>query len=245
MFASRDSIRSASAVIDIAFTDRLGGVSLPPFDTLDLSRFRGDRGDELESNLALVADAFGVAGFAGMRQVHGADVRVVDSIGLATGSCDALVTAVADVALMVRVGDCAPVVFADVGTGVVAVAHVGRGGLAAGVVPATVATMRELGAASVEAWVGPHVCGGCYEVPAPMRDEVAAVVPTSYACTTWGSPSLDIGAGVRSQLERAGCAVRDHSRCTVESPDLYSHRRDGDRSGRFAGLVVRRPVTDE
>jgi len=105
--------------------------------------------------------------------------------------------------------------------------------------------MHELGASSIEAWLGPHVCGGCYEVPAALRDDVAAVVPASYACTTWGTPSLDLGAGVEAQLERVGCIVHNRSRCTFESPDLYSYRRDGKRSGRFAGLVVWRPDTDD
>ncbi len=249
MFSSRDRARSTgprpSGVVDVAFTDRKDGVSEFPFDSLDLSRSRQDRDEELMANLELVASGFDVAGFASMRQAHGADVRVVDRAGPVPGTCDGLVTAAPDVALMVRVGDCAPVVLADVATGIVAVAHAGRQGLAAGVVPATVETMRALGASSIDAWVGPHVCGGCYEVPASLRDDVAASVPASYACTTWGAPSLDIAAGVEAQLEGAGCTVHDRSRCTLESPDLYSYRRDGDRSGRSAGLVVWRPGNDE
>ncbi len=244
MFASRDRATAASAVVDVAFTDRHGGVSSPPFESLDLSRSRPDRADELAENLARVAVAFEVAGFAQMRQVHGTEVRVVDDVGLVPDGCDALVTAAPDVALSVRVGDCVPVVFADASAGVIGVAHAGRDGVVAGVVPATVAAMRELGAGDVEAWVGPHVCGGCYEVPASMRDDVSAVVPSAYACTTWGTPSVDLGAAVNTQLAISGCTVHDRTRCTVESPDLYSHRRDGAASGRFAGIVVRRSATD-
>jgi hypothetical protein len=70
-----------------------------------------------------------------------------------------------------------------------------------------------------------------------MQDEVAGVVPQSRATTSWGTPSLDLGAGVRAQLEESGVTVSDVSRCTRESPDLYSHRRDGARAGRQAGLV--------
>ena len=55
------------------------------------------------------------------------------------------------------------------------------------------------------AWVGPHVCGSCYEVPEQMRGRgQCAVVPEACAETSWGTPALDIGAGVRAQLERAG-----------------------------------------
>ncbi|MDQ3485297.1 MAG: polyphenol oxidase family protein [Actinomycetota bacterium] len=211
---------------------------------LDLSRSRLDRDEGLRTNLEMVARGFDVDGFASMRQLHGADVRVVDRTGLVPGGCDGLVTATPELALMVRVGDCAPVVLADIEAGIVGVAHAGRQGLVAGVLPATVATMRSLGASSIEAWVGPHVCGGCYEVPASLRDQVAASVSASYACTTWGTPSVDIGAGVNAQLKETGCIVHDRSRCTVEASDLYSYRRDGEHSGRFAGLVVWRPDND-
>lgn len=240
MFLHRDHVATEAGRVDLAFTDRHGGVSAPPFDTLDLTRSAAGRDDELRTNLDRLAAAFDVDGFATMTQVHGTEVREVHGPGPVGGTCDALVTSDPDVALCVRVGDCVPVVLADSGRGVVAVAHSGRQGVVGGVVPATVEAMRERGAESIEAWVGPRVCGGCYEVPAAMRDEVASVVPAAYSCTTWGTPSVDIGAGVVSQLRSAGVTVHDVDVCTRESPDLYSHRRDGASSGRFGGIVVRR-----
>ncbi len=97
--------------------------------------------------------------------------------------------------------------------------------------------MRALGATGLTAWIGPHVCGACYEVPAEMQADVAAVEPAARAVTSWGTPSLDLGAGVRAQLESAGVTVVDAARCTRESADLYSYRRDGAAAGRLAGLV--------
>lgn len=241
MFASREQRSGAAGVIDVAFTDRHGGVSAAPFDTLDLSRSRPDAGPDLRVNMELLAAAFGVAGFVTMRQVQGADVAIVRSREEPQPVCDALVTSVEGVALCVRVGDCVPVILADVDAGVTAVAHAGRRGMVAGVVPQTVAAMRGHGAVAIEAWLGPHVCGGCYEVPAQLRDEAAAVVPAAFACTTWGTPSLDLGAGVTAQLQATGCSVLDRSACTFECPDFFSYRRDGATSGRCAGIVVRRP----
>jgi copper oxidase (laccase) domain-containing protein len=81
------------------------------------------------------------------------------------------------------------------------------------------------------------VCGRCYEVPQQMQDDVAGVEPASRATTSWGTPSLDVAAGVRAQLEREGVDVVDLSRCTRESPDLFSYRRDGPRSGRQAAMI--------
>ena len=242
MFASREQRIGAAGVVDIAFTDRHGGVSQAPFDSLNLSRSGPGAPADQRSNVALLAAAFDVRGFAMMRQVQGADVGVVESLEDAQPTCDALVTASAEVALCVRVGDCVPVVLGDPDAGVVAVAHAGRRGVAAGVVSSTVRAMRDAGAVSVEAWVGPHVCGSCYEVPAQLRDEVAAAVPASYACTLRGTPSLDLGAGVTAQLVQQGCRVNDRSVCTLESADFFSYRRDGASSGRFAGIVVRRLV---
>jgi copper oxidase (laccase) domain-containing protein len=129
------------------------------------------------------------------------------------------------------------VLLADPAAGVVGAAHCGRPGLAAGVVPATVRRMRELGAGAITAWLGPHVCGACYEVPEAMRAEVGAVEPASVATTSWGTPALDLGAGVRAQLEREEVEVVDVARCTRESADLYSYRRDGAHAGRLAGVI--------
>jgi YfiH family protein len=183
-----------------------------------------------------------------MRQVHGADVTVVDErlLGRLSQTAppvgDALVTDVPGVVLVARAADCVPVLLCDAGAGVVAAVHCGRRGLTAGVVPRAVESMRGLGAGAVRAWVGPHVCGGCYEVPAQMRAQVAAVVPEAEAVTTWGTPSVDLGAGVRAQLAAAGATITEVSRCTVEDEDLFSYRRQGAEAGRLGGLVWVRPA---
>jgi YfiH family protein len=172
-------------------------------------------------------------------QVHGDDVLVVSEpvpLGQAqTG--DALVTATRGLGLMVRVADCVPVVLADVEAGVVGAVHSGRPGMVLDIATRTVEVMREQGAVDIVGWVGPHVCGSCYEVPEQMRAEVCAVVPEAYAETSWGTPAVDIGAGVRAQLVRAGVDVVDVPGCTREEAGLHSYRRDGASAGRFAGLV--------
>ena len=92
------------------------------------------------------------------------------------------------------------------------------------------------------AWVGPHVCGSCYEVPADLQDEVAAVVPEARSTTSWGTPALDLGAGVRAQLDAAGITdVRVVDTCTREDPSWPSHRRDGAAATRFAGVIWSHP----
>lgn len=237
------SHRSTHGPVDLAFTDRYGGVSGVPYDELNLALESDDDPDAVAENLRRVLDDFAPgADLIDMHQVHGNVVDLADERRVSVRpDCDGVVTASHYAVLMVRVADCVPVLLADAEAGVIGAAHCGRPGLALGVVPATVARMRELGAGEITAWIGPHVCGACYEVPAEMQAEVGAIEPASVATTSWGTPSLDIGAGVMAQLERDAVAVVDVSRCTRESPDLYSYRRDGRDAGRIAGLIRIRP----
>jgi polyphenol oxidase len=229
--------------VEIAFTDRHGGTSGGPFASLNLSTRSSDEPGAVSSNLALLADAFArgqaVRRVVLMNQVHGAEVHVVEEGNLdePTPSVDALVTTLPGVVLVARAADCVPVLLADPAAGVVGAVHAGRPGLVEGVVPRAVETMRRLGAGEVEAWLGPHVCGACYEVPEQMRAEVAAAVPESFAQTSWGTPAIDIGAGLLAQLDREGVQAKDVGRCTIEDEDLYSYRRQGEASGRMGGLV--------
>ena len=242
MFAFTDT----RGKVDVAFTDRHGGVSDGPYASLNLAVNGAERPEDVEENLGILARALAPGRtpprLALMHQVHGADVAVVDGAPAAElPRVDALVTRTAGVALVVRAADCVPVLLADVARGVVGAAHAGRPGLVAGVVPAALAAMRDLGAEEISAWVGPHVCGACYEVPEQMRADVAAVVPEAYAETSWGTASVDVGAGVLAQLRAAGVEVVDASRCTREDEDLYSYRRQGVESGRLAGVVWVQP----
>jgi copper oxidase (laccase) domain-containing protein len=70
-----------------------------------------------------------------------------------------------------------------------------------------------------------------------MRRAVTSVVPAAMSETSWGTPALDLGAGVTAQLVAAGASVTDVGRCTLEDDQLHSYRRDGGDAGRFAGLV--------
>ena len=236
MFAYRDTL----GPVGVAFTDRAGGVSTGSFSSLNLAVATDDDAGAVRDNIRLV-----MGGFAGdaeapvvrMRQVHGSHVEVVDEPGDPLPEADGLVTTAPGLTLMVLVADCVPVLLADPGCRVVAAVHAGRAGVQQGVVPHAVARMRELHAHDVTAWVGPHVCGACYEVPEEMRADVASAVPAAWAETSWGTPALDLGTAVTTQLVDAGVAVVDAARCSLEHDDLYSHRRDGAGAGRMAGLI--------
>ena len=233
--------RTSAGPAEVAFTDRHGGVSAVPFDSLNLALEGDDTIEDRVRNHRIALAAFGANdALRDLRQVHGGRVHRVEATVIEEGErprADGIVATTSGPTLMVRAADCVPVLLVDPHASVIAAAHCGRQGLLAGIITNTVAAMRAQGASRVTAWIGPHICGRCYEVPAEMQGEVAEVVPESRATTSWGTPSLDLGAGVVSQLEEHGVTVNDVSRCTLESPDLYSYRRDGARAGRQAGMI--------
>jgi YfiH family protein len=214
--------------ISVAFTDADAG---------NLALHVGDDPDEVGRRRRALERAIGVApqGLRFMTQVHGNAVAVMDQ-GTAAPEADAMVSR--GVPLAVMVADCIPVLLAgDAPEGpVVAAVHAGRPGIANGIIPAAVNSMTALGATGIRAWLGPSICGSCYEVPAGLQAEVTAAVPASLSTTSWGTPGLDLPAGARSQLEQAGVTVEYSGPCTLETPSLFSYRRNKD-TGRFAGLV--------
>ncbi|MFI7340575.1 peptidoglycan editing factor PgeF [Streptomyces sp. NPDC050085] len=240
MIGQRHNVRGAH----FAFTDRWGGVSAAPYEELNLGGAVGDDREAVLRNRESAAQALGfpAARVVWMNQVHGPDVAVVDgpwATDTDIPSVDAIVTARRGLPLAVLTADCTPVLLADPAAGVVAAAHAGRPGMVAGVVPAAVEAMVKLGAQPdrIVARTGPAVCGRCYEVPEQMRAEVAAVEPAAYAETSWGTPAVDVTAGVHAQLERLGVRDRQQSPvCTLESHDHFSYRRDK-ATGRLAGYV--------
>ncbi|GAQ57296.1 peptidoglycan editing factor PgeF [Streptomyces acidiscabies] len=239
MIGQRESVRGAH----FAFTDRWGGVSAAPYEELNLGGAVGDDPAAVRTNRELAAKSLGLdpAEVVWMNQVHGADAEVVTGPWGAkpVPEVDAIVTARRGLPLAVLTADCVPVLLADPVAGVAAAAHAGRPGMVKGVVASAVRAMTELGAEPdrIVARTGPAVCGRCYEVPSDMRADVAALEPAAYAETSWGTPAVDVAAGVHAQLERLG--VRDRAQspvCTLESHDHFSYRRDG-ATGRLAGYV--------
>jgi polyphenol oxidase len=239
------------------FTTGAGGVSPAPWSTsdgggLNLGLNVSDDAARVAVNRSLVAERLG-APVAFATQVHGDEVLELGPAERAAwaahrppssaGECDALVTAERGLGLGVLVADCVPVLLADPEARVVGVAHAGRKGVLAGVVHRALDALvaRGADAARVRVVVGPAVCGRCYEVPGAMRDEVAAVVPETFATTAAGTPGLDLPAGVVAQLAGRGVATTIVDRCTLEDLSLFSHRRAsaaGTTTGRQAGIIT-------
>lgn len=180
------------------------------------------------------------------RDDRGRGARDADS---AVPDVDALVTVEPGVGVAVLAADCAPVLLVDPGHGVAAV-HAGRRGTEAGVVAAALDALLAAGggdAGRVVAIVGPTIGACCYEVPAELRDAVEAAVPGTAGTTRWGTPSLDVRAGVRSQLAAAGVGrIKQVGGCTACGGQPWFSARassstlpTGGPNGRHAGIVCR------
>jgi YfiH family protein len=224
------------------FSDRHGGVSAAPYDSLNLGDHVGDDPAAVAANRMRLAALLRLPPdrIHYMRQVHGDRVAVVAAVssGVPDGGVDAQVTRTPGVALAVLVADCVPVLLADPVAGVVGAAHAGRSGVRAGVALRALEAMVELGAepGRTRAWLGPAVCPACYEVPEQMRADVSGAVPATWSTSASGTAALDLSAGLVAVLSGRGVAVQVVGPCTAESPDHYSYRRDG-TTGRFAGVV--------
>ena len=220
-----------------AFSTRLGGVSHEPYDALNVAIMTGDVREDVRENRLRLAAVLGREpdGVVMGRQVHGAELRahaerqeprVYADVVKSPDEVDAHATADPGLTPLVMVADCLPVALA--GPGGVAMAHCGWRGLAAGIV-ARGATAVDAEAAAVGPGIGP--C--CYEVGDEVLTEFADLDGVA------DGRMLDLSAVARALLARAGVEATEISGlCTKCNPDLfYSHRRDGGRTGRQAGLV--------
>lgn len=223
-------------------TTRAGGRSSAPYESFNLGDHVGDDPRAVAANRRRLADGIGLPAdrLVWMEQVHSRTVAIVDGPQDAPlPATDALVTATRGLALVVVAADCVPVLLGDETTGIIAAVHAGRVGARIGILARTLEAMRSLGARTerISALLGPAVCGKCYEVPAYMRDDVEAHVPGSASRTRAGRPALDIRAGLRRALLAEGvAAVAQDPRCTMESAELFSHRRTAP-TGRLAGVI--------
>jgi copper oxidase (laccase) domain-containing protein len=175
-----------------------------------------------------------------LRQVHGSSVVVVQRPGANRGQeADAAVTCCPDAAMVVLTADCAPVGLSSP-QGVAGVLHAGWRGLMAGVVGATVAAMRALGASDVYAGLGPCIWPHAYRFSeGDLATVVSAFGPTVRSVDAGGYPALDLPVAVAVALDRAGAAlVTKAGICTHCSSDHWSWRARGD-SGRQATVVWR------
>jgi hypothetical protein len=219
------------------FFTRLGGVSTGAFASLNCSLSGKDDADAVAENRSRAARALGVAPAAlvGLFQVHSADVAMLDEPwgSAARPKADAVVTRRRGLALGIVTADCAPVLFADAGAGVIGAAHAGWRGAFAGILEATVAAMERLGAnrARIAAVVGPCIRQASYEVDDAFRARFLAADAANARFFAPGARpghvQFDLAAYCEAALAAAGIARRSvvAADTLAEPGRFFSYRR--------------------
>ncbi|WP_448760155.1 polyphenol oxidase family protein [Actinomyces oricola] len=234
-------------------TDSIGD----PYAGFNLAAHVGDRPEAVQANRRALEEGLGLAApgsaapgaIAWMNQVHSALVAraqlgqapTADALILDTrNQCGPHGRGTSARAVGVLVADCVPLLLATSQGTLVAAVHAGRRGMLDGVVTAAVAALVAAGADPSDLWAatGPSICGNCYEVSEDMAQQAAAVEPACRATSRWGTPAIDVAAGVHAQLERAGVGhMHPGHWCTAEDERFFSYRRQG-ATGRIAGVAI-------
>ncbi|VEI65066.1 Laccase domain protein yfiH [Serratia quinivorans] len=221
-------------------TTRHGGISLPPYDSLNLGTHVGDDARAVADNRQRLVEGAGLPQMpVWLEQIHGTHVVRLDGQTPADLRADAVYSNVPGQVCAVMTADCLPVLFCSQAGDEVAAAHAGWRGLCNGVLEQTLAAFAaEPG--RISAWLGPAIGPQQFEVGPEVRAAFIAVDDAAAAAfTPQGDKFLaDIYLLARQRLQRAGIhAIYGGDRCTVsEISHFFSYRRDG-ITGRLASLI--------
>ena len=227
----------APAGVKACVTTRAGGVSLAPFDSLNLGDHVEDSPEAVLENRRRLTAAFAIQP-AWLRQVHG--VVVVEADPGRIAEADGSWTGTPGIACTAMTADCLPALFCNKSGTRVAAAHAGWRGLAAGVLEAA-ADSLDAAPADVLVWLGPAIGPKAFEVGPEVREAFMQQHPqTAQAFVPSHNPGkflADIYQLARLRLAARGItAVYGGGLCTVPDPRFFSYRRSP-RTGRFASLI--------
>jgi hypothetical protein len=254
---------SVDESIQALVTSRRGGVSQPPWQSLNLSFNVADVEEAVMENRRRVAALFesSPASMVWAEQVHGSDVAVVDesdrglgalSPDTAISGCDGLLTRSSGVLLSLVFADCVPIFLSEPRSGWVGVVHAGWRGTAARIAARAVSQLEREGVPANRIWaaIGPSIGSCCYEVDQPVIDRIESSLASVDGGPVWVAGKdnqhyqLDLWEANRRMLQAAGLdgqRIEILGLCTAcHSEDFFSHRRDLRQSGRIGAFIWRR-----
>lgn len=222
---------------------RHGGVSLPPYDTLNTSLATGDAPEAVRTNLRIIQDVLGTDRLMYMKQVHGKDILVLGHDGgypMTGAPCaDAMITDRSSLALMVKQADCQGVILLDPEKRVISVVHCGWRGNTCDILGAVVARMRtDFGCreSDLKAAIGPSLGPCCAEFKTYREifpENFRRFMVREHYFDLWDLSRWQlIEAGIRREnIEVAGVCTRCRS-------DLFYSYRAEKMTGRFGTVVM-------
>lgn len=230
------------------FALRSGGVSVAPYDTLNLGFHLGDEDVAVRENRARFAKGLGLSvdRLFEQRQVHGTHVREISRSDLAMTAADdegdGLITRVEGFAVAARTADCVPVLIAHPPSGDVAAVHAGWRGAVAGVVPRAIEALS-LDPAELVIAIGPHIRVEAFEIgPEVAREMERAGQGRTVTRMRGATMHGDLASLIRLQLRSSGIpddSIDDVGGCThSDAAHFFSHRRERGRTGRHLSAIV-------
>lgn len=240
-----------------AFTTRIGGISPPPFDSLNLSADKEKNAGNVVSNLNILKKAIAPKGnLLMLNQVHGDDILILEDCDNTKTDVyfDAVITRIEEQALLIRTADCLPLLLFDVKKKAISAVHAGWRGTAMGISIKTVDKMIGRFGCTAENMIaafGPSIGPCCYEVDEKIYEKFRTKGRDSELAWSLAASEVKNAKGKRWMLNLAklnmiqlinfGIKRKNISLtpfCTSCRRDLFfSHRRDGQRTGRQGALI--------
>ncbi|NHB92481.1 purine nucleoside phosphorylase YfiH [Photorhabdus cinerea] len=219
---------------------RLGGISLPPYDSLNLGKHVGDNPDVVDQNRQILAEVAELPQQpVWLEQVHGTRVVRLNGQPVENNKADAVYTNILGQVCAVMTADCLPVLFCSSDGDEIAAAHAGWRGLCAGVLENTIRQFKAK-PDQIQAWLGPAISAKEFEVGNEVMDAfVVQNSDLSKAFVHFGEKYLaDIYLLAKLKLQSIGVkAIFGGAECTVNNKEkFFSYRRDG-ITGRMATLI--------
>lgn len=242
----KPSIFQSFPEVVAAQSTRLGGFSLPPYESLNLGLYTNDDPGAIQKNRSLFFEQLGFSEShsAGAHQVHGRKVLVVKEPGQYEGY-DALVTDRKDILLTVTTADCTPILVYDPKQQVCAAVHAGWRGTIAQIVSKTLQTMQTHFAARPEnctAYIGPCIDHCTYEVDADVADYFENEF--KQWDETKGKFFIDMKKANLAQLLEAGLSSKNievSPYSTFSNNDtFFSYRKEKGKTGRMLSVIGRK-----
>lgn len=222
------------------FSTRIGGVSRPPFDRLNLGMTTEDERNRVLENRKLFFDTIKIPQSAVViqKQIHEDRSAYVETPEF-LDCTDAAYTDRPNVFLTVSAADCVPVLFAETKKKIVGVIHAGWKGTLKNIAGHTIEKIKKqfgIDGSNITAVIGPSISEKNYEVSEELADQFNSrfIVKNGYA-----KPHLDLWKANVVQLKNAGVEnIFVSGYCTFERQDLFfSHRGSGGKSGRMLGVI--------
>jgi YfiH family protein len=237
-----------------AFSTRIGGISPPPFDSLNLGNPNGcdvqDDYDRIWANYGRLLSCIGCPVVPPLRvhQVHGNEICEVSPAERFDTKCkaDAILSRDSQRVISVRTADCVPILLSNADGSVVAAIHAGWRGIVAEIIPAAVKRTTASGgdAATLRAAIGPCIGMEAFEVGAEVLAEFERLFGPEAALRRLGGGKGRVDLRDAARLQLLNCDVEERyidstDRCTVMHGDeFFSHRRDQGVTGRMASLIA-------